>query len=502
MNSIRGKLYFGLTATAAMFAVGAGILLYNLIRASIYQQVDERLRVQTLAITTATKQEDGFVAVYFSDRYLREFDDVSATRFYQIWSSIPVGWREWDETLRSDSLDDHESLPRLTGTLREPKYWNLTLPNGKPGRAIGLRFHPQASRQAAFKPNPELNADIVVAEDLSSLNATLARIRARISAVIGLGLLATLLIIPALLRAMTRPLHKVSEKAASIDASSLDTRFNEKEVPIELQPICSRLNDLMKRLQNSFDRERQFSSDIAHELRTPIAELKSYAEVRTKWPDQDHAAFDREILRVVQRMENLVTSLLTLSKCDSENVAVETETVDLAAQMAEALRPYTPQAKQRKLILISDCKEKVQIQTHPTFLATVLSNLYRNAVEYAPEGSAVESSCRRTGSHFRLTIANEAPELAEEAVEHIFDRFWRNETARSEETHSGLGLSLSRAIAEQLGFQLKAEWNDGALTMALTGPRLNTPPPSSPAKKTHGAQRPVARASGLPVKSA
>ena len=466
MNSIRGKLYFGLTATAAVFAIGAGILLYNLISASIYQQVDERLRVQTLAITTATKQEDGFVAVYFSDRYLREFDDESPTRFYQIWSTIPVGWRTWPTTRRSDSLGEEDELPRFFGTLREPKYWNLTLPNGKPGRAIGLQFHPQAPRRAPFTPNAELKAEIVVAEDLSELNATLGRIRARIAGVIGIGLCATLLIIPGLLRAMTRPLHRVSEKAARIDASTLDTRFNEKEVPAELQPICSRLNDLMERLQGSFDRERQFSSDIAHELRTPIAELRSYAEVRLKWPDQDHAAFDREILRVVSRMENLVSSLLTLSKCDSQTFAVETEPVDLAASMAESLRPYIGLAKERKLILISDCKEKIRIPTHPTFLNTVLSNLYRNAVEYAPEGSAVESSCRRTGSRFKLTISNEAPDLSKADVERIFDRFWRHESSRSAENHSGLGLSLSHAIAEQLGFELRAEWADGALTLS------------------------------------
>ena len=162
-------------------------------------------------------------------------------------------------------------------------------------------------------------AILVVASDRDDLDEALAALAL---ALLGCGaalLAVTIVIVPRLLRRELAPLNELAERAAHVNADSLATRFPSDGLPGELAPISGRLNDLLARLEQAFERERQFGADLAHELRTPIAELRSLAEVALKWPDAREATTDRETLAIALQMEGIVTRLLALLGANVDN---------------------------------------------------------------------------------------------------------------------------------------------------------------------------------------
>jgi signal transduction histidine kinase len=116
--------------------------------------------------------------------------------------------------------------------------------------------------------------------------------------------------VPLLLRVELAPLDRLAEQTRQVSATSLGTRFSTEGLPRELLAISSPLNDLMERLQTAFERERQFSDDLAHKFRTPIAELRSLAEVALKWPEARSAEMNQNVVALAQRMDSKINRLL------------------------------------------------------------------------------------------------------------------------------------------------------------------------------------------------
>lgn len=453
--SIKNKLALALSVFAALFLIAGGWLVYRQIKASFYHEFDERLRLQAMSLTTGIKQERSFVDVIFSDKYLREYDDDhSRSWFFQIWAPLPVDDVYRPKTMRSDSLKKNQNLPKRFGSLKEPVYWNFELPDGRSGRGIGIRYVPQADdhdRRRNF--NPDLYVELVVAQDRSELDYALQAVAQSIGTTGGLGLLAAIAFVPLILTRLLRPLQTVSKQAEAIDVNTLSTRF-ETKVPSEIRPISQALNGLLNRLQNSFERERRFSSDIAHELRTPVAELKSYAELKIKWPDKTEGCFEQEVLDMSRRMESLVENLLQLARTENLDRASPTESVAAAAIVDECLARLKGTIESRCVEVHRNVADDWVIQTHSDLFRTIVINLLSNAIGHAPEKSEIHIVA--TMDPFVFSVRNSAPNLSRDDLPRMFDRLWQHDQARTHPGHHGLGLSLARSCAEALGMSLSA----------------------------------------------
>ncbi len=311
-------------------------------------------------------------------------------------------------------------------------------------------------------PNPHPpTVTLVVASDRAALDRTLAGIAAGLLLVGAVVLTATALIVTTAVRRGLGPLDAVGQQAATIDASTLQTRFATEVMPAELRPITERLNDLLARLDEAFQRERRVTADIAHELRTPIAELRTLAEVGVKWPEE--AAF-QDALQIAQRMETLVTGLLALARHDAGHQPITREPVALRTLVDEVWSPLAQRARSRQLDVAMDVTG--QWQTDPTLLRMIVGNLLANAVEYTSERGQI----RVAGNESRLDISNTTDQLQREDLPHLFERFWRKDAARTHDGHTGLGLTLAQAATAALSLELSAEMPDAAtLRMSLRG---------------------------------
>jgi len=463
MRSLRRQLTISLLLSLALILGGGGAVVFLVVHDSLMDQFDAALRVKALIVIGETDQRNGDIDVEFSDRFLREFDDDVATDFFQVFH---LDGRSEE---RSDSLYDH-NLPIRHGTMEEPLYWNLSLPDGEPGRAIGIRFTPRT--QGRQRDNQKrLEVIVVVAAKRTELDATLGELRtivlAASAALLGLTTLAVALV----LRRGLRPLALVGEQATQIDATSLQTRFQVDVMPAELRPICSRLNDLLSRLEESFDRERRFSSDLAHELRTPLAELRAQAEFALRWPDEGGGEIHEQTLEIAVQMEALVTRLLAMGRAEQGHMPLAIASIEIGPLIQDTLSRYATRIGDRQLAVEVHVSDDAVIDSDPLLLRTIVTNLVDNAVQYAPPGSPVALRFSGQGQSFSLQVENIADQLTADDLPRLFDRFWRKDAARTDAENSGLGLSLSRSFARVLGADLVAELaDDHMLIMTLRRP--------------------------------
>lgn len=457
MKSIRQHLTFSLVLGFVLLLGAGGLAVYFLTRAALVREFDAGLQAKALTLITLTSQDQGRLVI---EDLPPGFQNRTGTEFFQLWQADGTIFK------RSTSLGS-ATLPFRFGTLAKPVYWNLNLPRDLDGRAIGLEFSPKVDNEDnADQTEPPGKAIIVVATDCRSLDQTLGILATVLAATGLLSLLAVVPLVRFSLRRGHAPLEELARQAAGITANSLHIRFPINQMPEELQPITTRLNDLLDRLEASFERERRFSADLAHELRTPLAELRAHAEVELKWNTGEEAGKHRETLNIAVQMEAMVTRLLEMARCEQDKLEFQLQSVHLARLLEEVWRSLAPQAEQKQLNVRFGVSADAVIETDGTLFRSILSNLLSNAVEYTPPGGRIDLNWQSDDRE--LVLSNTVSDLSASDVPHLFERLWRKDKSRTGGEHCGLGLSVSRAFAELLGLSLTAHFSEPAtLTVVL-----------------------------------
>ena len=465
MKSIRAQLTRHVVlAAAAPFAI-AWLTTYYVVGAELREQFDAALRARALAASGAVHAHGDVVEVDESSRLFQELDESVERGESQDWY-FELRRADGRSVRRSRSLADGD-LPwtgsrHVTGDVR--------LPDGRPGRFWTMPV-PSVDPAASTSEPPLI---ITVAADRTELDDAL-RVLSLMVAGAGVAVLAlTVGIMPRLVRRAFRPVRAVADWAAAITPETLGARFDVEPLPIELRAIGDRLNGLLSRLQAAFDRERQFSADLAHELRTPVAELRAIAELVTTWPDDRPVDADRDILAIAAHMESIVTRLLAMLRSPgASGQPARGEMVDLRDLVRQAWRARETAAIEKGLILKLEDGAGGEIDTDGVSLRSIVTNLIDNAIDYAPSATVVQANVRSTEDETSLLISNDAADLSMEDLDRLFERFWRGDPSRSGGTHVGLGLPLARSFARALGGDLTASLDGGRLVMTLQVPRAS-----------------------------
>lgn len=221
-------------------------------------------------------------------------------------------------------------------------------------------------------------------------------------------------------------------------------------VPEEVRPLVEALNELFVRLQAGFERERRFTGDAAHELRTPLAALKTQAQVALRAsaaPQREQAL--RQVIAGVDRATHLLQQLMSLSQTEPGRVPLTSTLVDLSKLAEETLAELGPQALAKDLQLALDTEGGMKIYGEPVALGVLLRNLVDNAIRYTPVAGEVEAGVHRVGDEIVLSVCDTGPGIAASMRERVLDRFYR--IPGSGESGCGLGLSIVRQIAEAHG---------------------------------------------------
>ena len=260
-----------------------------------------------------------------------------------------------------------------------------------------------------------------------------------------------------------QPLSDINSQVASIGADALHNRVRVRAPPEELRTIVQAINELLNRVERAFERERQFSSDVAHELRTPVSELKTACEVGRRWPDNPETIrqFFSDVREIAAQMEGVVSNLLVLARCDEGTVTIETETVPLSPFLKDCWKRVADAASRRNVTVDFQLDDTTAVETDAEKLGIIMHNLLGNAVSHCEAGTVVRVAVSNSPTGVALIVENETNAVSENDLSAMFERFWRKDSARTGTTHSGLGLSIVTALCDLLGIGLVPELSDG-----------------------------------------
>ena len=239
------------------------------------------------------------------------------------------------------------------------------------------------------------------------------------------------------------------------------------QVPEEIRPLTDALNALFVRLTQAFEHERQFTADAAHELRTPLAALKTQAQVAQRATDdttRQHAL--EQLVLGVDRATHLVEQLLTLARLDPEHGLSKREPVDLQNLAVSVLGQLAPAAISRNIDLSLKPHAPVTISGESGALGILLRNLVDNAIRYSPEGGKVTVDIVTRNGNAMLHVTDAGPGIPDDERQRVFERFYRGLGTRA--TGSGLGLSIARRIAELHGAVISFETPESGTGLCVT----------------------------------
>lgn len=252
----------------------------------------------------------------------------------------------------------------------------------------------------------------------------------------------------------------ITEVREITDGRSLHRRLAEPLVKDELGRLAETLNQMLARLERNFVALRRFTADASHELKTPLTVLRAGVERAITTPNlsQDTLATLEETLQEIKRMTELVDALLTLARADEGIAPLHREPVDLRGIVEEARETGELLAEQAGVeIEVATTAEPMVVSVDATRIRQLILNLLTNAVKYTPAGGSVRLQLGSANGTLTLSVADTGIGIAPGDLPHIFDRFWRADSARTrtgERPGAGLGLAICKWIAEAHGGQI------------------------------------------------
>ncbi|MCK4752207.1 MAG: GHKL domain-containing protein [Planctomycetes bacterium] len=476
MRSLKTRLLIGTISGMILLLFVFSTIIYVVIRSALVNQFDASLISTTQMLSALTEQKKDEVDVESEIQLMAEFKRKQKPAYYQFWTA------DGTELQRSLSLDTNDLSP-FGGTLDKPIYKVFKMSNGQPVRAISIEFKPRLDKPKRKEKLTESEVSqpfiqqqtitLVIARDTTDLQYHLWFLRCTLLIVSVSTIGLSFFIAAPIVRTGLKPLNSLATQIENVDEGDLTARIDTENMLTELTPIKERLNDLLSRLEKSFNRERRFTADVAHELRTPLAGIRSTVEVtlkRIRDADEYQTALS-DCLAITQNMQAMIDNLLALARLDAHQMTFQRDEIQLAELINTCWQNFTDRAIQRNIVIDNRISPTINCQSDTKNLSMVLSNLLNNAVEYTNEGGEIWTAANKTDDSIEITIANTGCKLTAEQASQVFDYFWRADTSRTDTgIHCGLGLALVKKITEALGGSATVELHDDVFEIKLTVP--------------------------------
>ncbi|MGQ0612174.1 MAG: ATP-binding protein [Planctomycetaceae bacterium] len=481
MHSLRRRLILLLSGGFAILLALAGVDLAGRVRERVTEEFDEALLAKVQALVALTEEENGRIELDYVPSAMPEFERAEAPDYFQFWLD--------DGTVLLRSRHLQGDLPRRDLPLDQPTVADAPLPDGRSGRVatwfflphhVGGPDDPEEASAPPASPGERRGVVLAVGRGRERLDRLLAGIHAAILGVGGGAVLVGALFVWRAMVSGFRPIDAIAAQVARLDAENLEARIAVPRMPRELASVVGQMNALLDRLHASFERERRFTASVAHELRTPISELRSLAQVGATWPKDEAATvrYFEDVDEIASQMDAVIADLLLLARCQAGVEAVASVPADLRELVASSWAKLAPRAQDRGLALRLEMPPSLVIASDPGKLAIVFNNVLGNAVCYARPRSEILLRGSAEGDAFLIDVANSADPLSREELERLTEPFWRKDDARSEPGHAGLGLSVVSALVALLGLQVTFDQDrDGIFRVRLKRGLLGRPIP-------------------------
>ncbi|WP_367395203.1 heavy metal sensor histidine kinase [Cupriavidus sp. Agwp_2] len=261
------------------------------------------------------------------------------------------------------------------------------------------------------------------------------------------------------------PAQQLVQQVHRINVEQLSYRVDAPTRPAEVRQIANAFNEMLQRLESGYERLYRFSADLAHDMRTPMNNLIGHAEVvlSKERNAAEYAAVLEESLLEYQRLSRMIDSMLFLARAEGANVRLEMTVIDLEEVLSKVADYFSILAEERGITI--SVTAKGHVLADPMLFRRAVNNVLDNAIRHADAGSTVAIRSATVGAEVIVQVSNRGEPIPEEDLEHIFERFYRGDRARSNGYRStGLGLAIVRSIVELHGGAVQAVNIEGRVT--------------------------------------
>ncbi|KAF1712227.1 two-component sensor histidine kinase [Pseudoxanthomonas kalamensis DSM 18571] len=444
--SLRRRLTIGLVLVVGSVLGGMFVALDYWVDAEIYRRLDNVLLERARAVGGVLQARDLPVL----EQLMPEYEPQGHTEFFTVYAA------DGHVLLHSSSSGGVALDPGPTGR-GTPRFYDTRLPDGHAGRALATRL----------PGGGEASRLLVVATERESWDRTERRVHFLLMGMVALAMLLVVGLVLLILQHLFGTLDRTAGQVARLDA---DTPLQPigADFPVELVPFADAFNLGIRRLYAAISRERRFASDVAHELRTPLAEIRAQAEssLASNDPSQMRDSLQASI-ESTGRMQRSVDTLLSLARLESGQEQPALDPLDLVPLLSRLLSALQPAAAMRGLVLHAELPDAAWVRSDIGIVERIVSNLLRNAIEYAPAGGTIDCCLEGGEDGWRLRLENAAPELTAADIDRFGERFWRKHPEGGTAQHTGLGLALSLGLAEALALPVRFALHAGRLSVRL-----------------------------------
>lgn len=437
-DTLAFRLTAGYAAAGLVLVSLATLSLYLVLVSELNKSTEEFLSDKINVVRTMLREQPSD-----PDGLHEEVELESASRRYEQFYICLVD-RRGEPLLMTPHMDGELDLPRLKALLAAHK--GITVSNvGRNGKTFRL-----LAADVASPLSPDGLVTIQVAVDVSRKEALLKRFRMSFWISFAGMLLLFPLVGYRIARQGIRPVEEIATTARRITSTHLGERIAAEGYPFELASLALTFNKMLDGLEDSFGRISRFSADIAHDLRTPVNNIRGEAEValaRGRSVGEYRDALESTLEEAV-RLSDLIGNLLFLARTENPYPHLQLESVDLRELLEGVREYYDASAAEADVVLIDTCPAgPVLAELDRTLMQRAVGNLISNAVAHTPAGGTVTMDARADATMATVVVADTGIGIPAEALPHVFERFYRVDPSRTRTSGgTGLGLSIVQGI--------------------------------------------------------
>ena len=257
-----------------------------------------------------------------------------------------------------------------------------------------------------------------------------------------------------------KPVGTIIETSSQITKDNLQTRIPLPQNKDELYVLSENINNLLSRIENAIDREKQFTSDASHELRTPLAVIKGTMEVLIRKPrnQQEYEEKIQFCISEVDRLNHMVDQLLLLARFENQKQNVKQETIYLNALVLDNLTRFSEKSENKKLKIKTEFTEDYYLISDNYLVSIIISNLISNAIKYSNPNGEIAIELGKTNDEVTFSITDYGVGIAKNDLDKIFNSFYRSDVSNHPEIKgTGLGLSIVKRLCDLLKLEITVE---------------------------------------------
>jgi len=468
-HSIKRKLVNNISAVISVILFTIFLTVDLSVDTWVEDQFNQSLTNKANYLKTLVEDDNNVVEFDFAGEFMSEYEAADATEFYQLWHGRDV-------FERSDSLELYKNanLPFLEMPINESKIIDYELPNGRDGRALISHFVAQKDDKNPTHSAVFNTMTLAIAAPTAELNKVLIIIDVVFILTCVLGVFGVRYLVTRIVNKGLHPLHNLNDQIKLLDITGVAQTIESDFKVDEIEPIRNELNKFITVNQQLYSNEKRLTSDIAHELKTPIAELISLSEVAIRYPDDKRISYTytSDVLNISQRMKTIVSNLLLLQRSSSSTMQLNAQSIilnNLVNQVIDELTFKHPSIKARLNNVISD---ELTLNADEFSLNTILCNLIDNALFYGLPEAPIKLTAVNNNTNMTISVSNKVNQpLSNEQLTAIFDPLYQLDSSRTNNQRHGLGLSIVQSLCNLNGFTITASnTENNTLTFILTLP--------------------------------